>query len=151
MSVPRPSGSSAGGSTEPGELLFRGEVARLRASERRRLFPLQVHVGVPDGPRRCVELPWPVPSEYDAGLRFDVADALVEGLLTGRPEAEAVWGWVTRPGVPQVHDCDLEWFATFTRVLGVHGMRSAGFRAVTRTGWLDVASGESRTWKRLRG
>jgi hypothetical protein len=139
-------------SADPADQLFRDEVARLRAAAGlRRFFPLGVHVGAPDGRRRSLELPWPVPREYDAGLRFDVADGLVEGLLTGWPEAEAVWGWVTRPGVPQVHDCDLGWLAALTRAVGAHGRPVAGFRAVTRTGWLDVASGESRTWKRLRG
>src|SRR5688572_16368693 len=57
---------------DPAGLGFQAEVAQLRAGERRRLFPLALHVGVPDGARRGVELAWPVPHEYDAGLRFDV-------------------------------------------------------------------------------
>lgn len=146
----------------PADLAFRTEVARLRAAERRRSFPLGVHVGAPDGPRSGLALPWPVPPEYDAGLRFDLADALVDDLLgqghdrpaghqahDGRAE-QPVWGWLTRPGVPRVHDRDLEWLSAVTRAVGAHGLPIAGFRAVTRTGWLDVVSGRSRTWRRLR-
>lgn len=143
------------------DLAFRNEVARLRAAERRRSFPLGVHVGDPGGVRSGLALPWPVPPEYDAGLRFDVADALVDVLLGnghGRHETpdahdggeQAMWGWLTRPGVPSVHDRDLEWFAALTRAAEAHGRSLAGFRAVTRTGWLDVVSGRGRAWRRLR-
>jgi hypothetical protein len=129
---------------------FRAEVARLRAADQRRLFPLGVHVGTPDGPRRHADVPWPVPAAYDPGLRFDIVDALVDGLLATQPRDEPAWGWLTRPGVPEVHDCDLGWLAAAVRVFGAHGLPLAGFRAVTRTGWLDLVSGENRTWKRLR-
>ncbi len=93
---------------------------------------------------------WPAPAVYDTGLRFDVLDGLVETLLPSWEGADPVWVWLTRPGVPEVHDVDLTWFAAAQRVLGAHGVPRAGFRAVTRTGWLDVATGESRTWTRLR-
>lgn len=142
MAAPLPSAS-------PDDLAFRGEVARLRAGERRRTFPLGLHLGHPHGPRQEVELPWPVPAEYDAGLRFDVADALVEALLDDSG-IRSVWAWLTRPGVPEVHDRDLEWLSAAHRAVEAHGLQLAGFRAVTRTGWLDVVSGRRRTWKRLR-
>ena len=124
---------------------FRAEVARLRSAERRRTFPLAVHVGTPSGTRLRLELPWPVPGEYDAGVRFDVMCALVDEL-----EGGSAWCWLTRPGVPEVHDVDLAWFSAASRAFGAHAVELAGFRAVTRTGWLDVVTGESRTWSRLR-
>ena len=129
---------------------FGAEVVRLRAVERRRRFPLGVHLGHPDGPRRGVELPWPVPAEYDVGLRFDVVDALVHALLEDPPHEGPVWAWSTRPGVPEMHDRDLEWCSVALRAVEAQALTFAGFRAVTRTGWLDVLSGERRTWKRLR-
>lgn len=135
----------------PDEAAFRVEVARLRGCERRRTFPLGLHVGTPDGARRSLEVPWPVPAEYDAGLRFDLVDALVEALLEDPLGTQSLWAWLTRPGVPEVHDRDLEWLSAAHRAVAAHGLQLAGFRAVTRTGWLDVVSGRHRTWKRLRG
>ena len=140
MSSPPPSTAGA----------FDAEVAGLRAGERRRRFPLGVHVGHPVGPRRGLEVAWPVPCEYDAGLRFDVADRLVLALMEEWSDPPAIWGWVTRPGVPELHDCDLEWFAGVSRAVGAHDVVLAGFRAVTRTGWHDVVSGESFIWRRPR-
>lgn len=129
---------------------FRVEVATFRGPDRLRSFPLGVHAGVPDGPRRRLEVPWPVPRSYDAGLRLDLAEALVDALLPRWPSDVACWGWVTRPGRPELHDCDLGWLAALRHAVGVHDLELAGFRAVTRTGWLDVLTGERRTWKRLR-
>ena len=136
--------SSAG----PGDPDFRREVARLRAAERRRSFPLGLHLGHPQGTRHGVEVPWPVPAEYDAGLRFDVLDALLEQWdeVAGGP----VCVWLTRPGVPTVHDVDLEWLAAATRGCGAHEVELLTVRAVTHTGWLDVVTGEQRVWRRLR-
>lgn len=111
---------------------------------------MAVHVGVPAGPCRRLETPWPVPASIDQGLRFDLAAALVEGLLAEWSVTTAAWAWLTRPGVPETHDQDLGWFAAAVRGFGAHGLPLAGFRAVTRTGWLDLRTGESRTWKRLR-
>ena len=106
-----------------------------------------MHVGVPLGDRLTVEVPWPTPPGYDAGLRFDLVAALVEGWSLAEEDA---FGWLTRPGVPEPHDVDLQWLAAATRAFGAHGVGLLGFRALTRTGWLDVRSGERRVWKRLR-
>lgn len=134
----------------PADQAFRLEVGRFRAIERRRRFPLVLHVGAPDGRRRWAEVPWPVRPEYDAGLRFDLADALVDDLLADWPEEAPFWGWLTRPGVPEVHDCDLGWLAATTRATAARERDLAGFRVVTRTGWLDLLTDERRSWKRLR-
>ena len=129
---------------------FRAEVAALRAVERRRRFPLGVHVGTPEGVRRRLEVPWPMPERYDDGLRFDLADALVDDLAGAWPTDPGAWGWLTRPGEPELHDCDLAWLAATNRAFAARDLPLAGFRAVTRTGWLDVVTLASRRWKRLR-
>ena len=129
---------------------FRAEVARFRAGERRRSFPALLHVGLPDGPRPRLEIPWPFPAEYDAGLRLDLVDALVDTLLADPPPHDDPWAWVTRPGVPEVHDCDLGLLSAVLGSFAAHGLGLGGFRTVTRSGWLDPITGESRTWRRLR-
>ena len=136
--------------TAPADQAFRREVATFRTRDGRRLFPMHVHVGVPDGHRRRLEVPWPVPASYDVGVRLDLAGALVEALAQEWPRNVAAWGWLTRPGQPALHDCDLAWLAVVRHAFGVHDQTLAGFRAVTRSGWLDVVTGEIRTWKRLR-
>ena len=137
-------------SVDLADLAFRSEVSQLRSSERRRLFPLGLHVGSPGGVVRRLEVPWPAPADLDQGLRFDLADALIDDLADSWPVGREPWAWVTRPGVPEVHDSDLEWLSAVSRALGAHQLPMAGFRAVTRTGWLDVLTGEHRAWKRLR-
>ena len=127
---------------------WRTEVGRFRASQPRRRFPLGVHVGVPLGPRVETQVPWPVPRGYDAGLRFDLVAALVG--VWAEDTGAAAFGWLTRPGVPLLHDCDLDWLAATTRAFGAHDVGLLGFVALTRTGWIDVRSGERRVWKRLR-
>jgi hypothetical protein len=151
MKAPRPSVERADSDlAHLAHLAFRAEVARFRLAERRRLFPLGLHVGAPDGYRHSLEAAWPWPGSLDAGSRFDLAAGLVDALTTQWPVERPAWAWVTRPGVPELHDCDLGWYAATARAFGAYGLAIAGFRSVTRTGWLDVVSGESRTWKRLR-
>ena len=87
---------------------WRREVGRFRAAEQRRRHPLGLHVGEPGGWRESVELPWPEPAWCDAGLRLDVLVALLGRL---DPAVVATHGWITRPGVPELHDADLAWWA----------------------------------------
>ena len=126
---------------------WRREVGEFRAREQRRRHPLGLHLGQPAGWRESLEVPWPEPRWHDSGLRVD----LVTGLLsrTG-PEVGSAYGWITRPGVSEPHDVDLAWYAAALRGFGAHRVELRGFFTVTRTGWLDVASGERRAWKRLR-
>ncbi len=127
---------------------YRLEVGRFRAGQRRRIFPMRVSLGVPAGRSVRTEVSWPVPDEYDAGLRFDVMCALVDAWrASGGGEA---YGWLTRPGGPEPHDRDLEWYAATAWACGAHGCDLLGFRVVTRNGWWDVLTGGSRAWKRLR-
>ena len=122
---------------------FRLEVARLRGRDPRRRFPPELHLGTPAGPRVSLELP-----AADAGLRLDLLAALLD--LWKEDHGGPASVWVVRPGVPELHDDDLAWYAATVRAFGALGEAPEEFRAVTRGGWLDVVSGESRVWKRLR-
>jgi hypothetical protein len=109
------------------------------------VFDASVHVGVLDGPRdsftvRAADLP-----VVDAALRTDVVSALLD-------DAPGDWRtvWLVRPGVPDLHDLDLAWLGAARTAFGMHGRRLEAFYAVTRSGWLDVLTGETRVWKRLR-
>ncbi len=62
-----------------------------------------------------------------------------------------------RPGVPEIHDVDVQVAAVADRVAAAHGAHGAsgtaaptGLIVLTRYGWLLPRTGESRTWKRLR-
>jgi hypothetical protein len=139
---------------------WRAEVGALRSDERRRRFPMGVHVGTPVGRRRTAEVLWPVPDHYDAGLRLDLLSGLLDAFLgadrvaTTGPAAGAgrweLFGWVTRPGEPVLHDRDLEWYSSAAHAFAAYDVRLLGFRAVTRSGWLDVVNGDHRVWRRLR-
>jgi hypothetical protein len=131
-----------------GDVEWRLEVGRTRAAHPRRALPFTVNVGWPAGDRVSATAPWPLPQEYDAGLRFDVLDALLEQWEeAGEPSACV---WLTRPGVPTVHDEDLLWLAAATHACAAREIALVTVRAVTHTGWLDVLTGESRVWRRLR-
>ena len=116
-----------------------------------------VHVGVPGGSRQSGDVPWPVPREYDAGLRLDLVTGLLDGLAaagadtgTAARDGSAASAWVTRPGEPLLHDRDLEWYSAAAHAFAAYGVRLETFRVVTRSGWLDVVTGEQRVWRRLR-
>ena len=133
------------GAVEDTPLLLRREVGQLRARETRRVFDVSVHVGVLGGERdsfvvRAQDLP-----AVDAGLRTDVVSALLD-------DAPPEWtkAWIARPGVPDLHDADLAWLAAAGAAFGMHGRTLEAFYALTRYGWRDVRTGQSRVWKRLR-
>jgi hypothetical protein len=70
-------------------------------------------------------------------------------LLEGSP-AEWCTAWLARPGTPEEHDQDLQWLAAAATAFGMHGRTLKGFYALTRAGWRDVLTDETRVWKRLR-
>jgi hypothetical protein len=117
---------------------------------------MAVHVGAPSGHRVSAKVPWPVPAGYDDGLRFDLLTGLVERRAAEQPAGDQPHGpspvsaWLTRMGVPQPHDEDLAWHAASLRAFAAHGTPLEVFRVVTKGGWLDVRTGERRTWRRLR-
>jgi hypothetical protein len=126
-------------------VLLREEVGRFRARESRRVFDVSVHVGVLAGARdsfvvRAQDLP-----AVDAALRIDVVSALLEA----GPDSWRT-AWLVRPGTPEVHDLDLQWLAAAGTAFGMHGRPLDGFFVVTRAGWRDVLTDETRVWKRLR-
>ena len=127
--------------------LLRLEVGRLRRDESRQRFDTVVHVGRLGGERRtCTVAPTEL-GTLDAGTRTEV----IARLLEEDPVPEGPAGvWVTRAGEPQIQDDDLAWHSAACLAFGALGRSLEGFWAVTRTGWLDVRTGESRTWKRLR-
>ena len=127
---------------------WRREVGDFRFREQRRRHPLGVHVGEPTDWRESLELPWPEPRWHDSGLRDDLVTALLS--RTDPASVVTAHAWITRPGVPELHDADLVWYAAAVRGFGAHGVGLTGFLAVTRTGWVDVATGDRRAWKRLR-
>ena len=126
--------------------LLRLEVGRLRARESRRRFETVVHVGTLGGAQRTCPVPAADPA-LDAGTRTDVVSRLLEG-AADPDRGDCVW--LTRAGDPQLQDEDLGWLSAASLAFGALGRRLDGFWSVTRTGWLDVRSGEGRTWKRLR-
>ena len=126
-------------------LLLRQEVGRFRARESRRVFDTSVHVGVLGGERtgfvaRAADLP-----AIDAALRLDVVCTLVE-------QSPEEWrtAWVVRAGTPEPHDLDLQWVAAVQMAFSIHGRRLDGCYVLTRAGWRDARTDESRVWARLR-
>lgn len=106
-----------------------------------RALPTLVHVGQLAGHRITL----PADPSYDAGLR---ADVLTRALDRGIDEHTSIW--LTRGGQPSVADVDLAWFAAARTAFGRHGVGDPAVHVVTRYGWLDVRTGASRTWRRVR-
>lgn len=123
--------------------LLRLEVARLRRDHRRRRFDPVLHVGVLCGDRLSASVPAGDPV-LDPGTRLEVVLRLLECGADGGDV------WLNRPGEPVVQDDDLAWLAASDRAFDLAGVPLRGVWAVTRTGWLDVRTGDRRTWKRLR-
>lgn len=126
---------------------WRLEVGRFRAAERRRTFRVRVYVGVPAGVR--VDLESPRTSQLDRGLRFDLLTALLDRWRRKEGDRPA-YAWLSRQGRPEPHDEDLAWRAAAADAFEAHEVSRLGFRAVTKTGWLDPDSGERQEWVRLR-
>jgi hypothetical protein len=133
------------GSASARRVLLRREVGRLREHESRRAFDVVVAVGILAGPRdsfvlRAQDLP-----VLDTGLRTDVLCSMVE-------QSPPPWrtAWLIRPGLPEPHDQDLQWLAAARTAFGIHRRHLDGFYVVTRAGWRDVLTGETREWVRLR-
>jgi hypothetical protein len=127
--------------------LLRLEVGRLRRDESRQRFDTVVHVGRLGGEHRTCTVPTAELGVLDAGTRTEV----IFRLLEEDPAPEGPAGvWITRAGEPNLQDDDLAWHSAARVAFGALERPLEGFWTVTRTGWLDVRTGESRTWKRLR-
>lgn len=131
-------------STSTAAARLRREVGELRRRESRRRFDVQVYVGQLGGTRdsfvvRAGDLP-----VMDVALRTEMVSSLLEDCESARA------AWLVRPGLPEPHDSDLAWLAAAARAFAMHGRDLETFHAITRYGWLDVRTGDSRSWRRLR-
>jgi hypothetical protein len=112
--------------------------------ERRRRFPVLLHVGVPGGSEEvfAIEPDEPV----DHALRADVVATL---LRRGRRRGTVPMLWLTRPGPLDLQDVDVAWLAA-ARTASAEAGVGLTLVVVTRRGWTDPRSGVRREWKRLR-
>ena len=125
--------------------MLRQEVGRLRQRETRRRFDPCINVGELGGQRTGFVIAARDQPLMDVELRVDVVGRL---LL----EAPAAWrtAWLVRPGTPEAHDVDLQWLSAVRMAYDMHGRTYDGCYVVTRSGWRDMVTGETRTWVRLR-
>lgn len=124
--------------------VLRREVGELRRRESRRVFDPLVYVGRLDGPResfvvRAQDLP-----VLDTALRTEVVSRLLEDC------EDPTSAWLTRAGRPEPYEMDVDWLVASAAAFAIHGRELATFHVVTRYGWRDVRTGESKEWKRLR-
>jgi hypothetical protein len=124
---------------------LRDEVGRLRQRETRRRFDASIHVGELAGPRTGFVVAARDLPVMDIELRID----LLGRLLADAPPA---WrsAWLVRPGTPEQHDVDLQWFSAMRTAFEMYGRPLDGGYVVTRSGWRDLLTGDARTWVRLR-
>ena len=131
--------------TDDSRARLRREVGLLRQRETRRVFDTVVYVGSLGGERdsfvaRARDVPC-----LDAAVRADVLSALLE-----RTPESLRTVWLTRAGRPDPYEQDASWFAAARTAFAMHGRPLHGCYVVTRYGWRDVVTAESRAWKRLR-
>lgn len=127
------------------EALLRLEVGRLRRRETRRSFDSALFVGTLDGERDSFVLPLRDAPAVDTGVRTDVVCTLLDRTDPARRTV-----WLVRPGHPEPQDADLAWAGAARRAFALHDRPLEGCYVVTRYGWLDLDTGRSRRWKRLR-
>ena len=127
------------------EALLRLEVGRLRQRETRRAFDSALFLGELGGAHDSFTLPQRDATAIDAGVRTDVVCRLLE-----RTDPSLRRVWLVRPGHPEPHDADLAWAGAARRAFTLHDRPLGGCYVVTRYGWLDLDTGRSRSWKRLR-
>lgn len=111
------------------------------------MFDPSVHLGRLGGPHRSFVFRAQDRPVMDRGLRVQVMCSLLDEHEDDVTDAVV---WLVRPGVPELSDLDLEWQSAAGFAFATRDTRPAGFYVVTRAGWLDVRTGESRVWKRLR-
>jgi hypothetical protein len=116
-------------------------------SERRRVFPPLLHVGVPAGPQAVFAAdPEADRDLLDQATRTDVVAALLRR-VAGRGDPPLVW--LTRPGDLVLQDVDADWLRA-ARAAAAEAALPLTLVVVTRRGWWDPRSGATRTWRRLR-
>ena len=128
--------------------LLRQAVLTHATTERRRVHPEVLHVGLPGGPVAALCLDEVEPS--DPGLRTDVVAALrVRATGPGAAMEDVPLVWLTRTGGLELQDVDVRWLTAACAAYGEAGV-PLSFVVVNRHGWRDPRSGLCRTWVRLR-
>jgi hypothetical protein len=108
----------------------------------RRALPTACHVGAPGGER--IDLGHE--TGHDQSLRTDLVERALDGLET----TDGACAWLTRAGDLGLGDADASWFAAARGGFGRHGLALPAFFVLNRTGWVDLVTGEGRSWSRVR-
>jgi hypothetical protein len=147
MSLPA---ESSGARRHPLRRWLRARVMTLRAATRRRLFPGAVELvadgaSAHEGPAAA----WCYGDEpCDHALRVDVLVRLLTDC--GCRGLAAVNLVHVRPGPHEASDLDLGWAAAADAAAAISGVEVRTVLVVSRWGWLDLRTGDRRSWVRLR-
>jgi len=125
--------------------LLRRAVLGHAATERRRVHPPALHVGLPGG--LVADLVLDPTEAADPGLCADVVAAMRVRTRTDGSSAPMVW--LTRTGDLGLQDVDARWLSA-ARSAYAEAEAALVLVVVTRRGWRDPRSGLTRTWVRLR-
>ena len=117
--------------------------------ERRRRFPVVVHVGDPGGAEEAFALAAGEPDDH--AIRTDVLASMLSRAARrpARHGQPAPLVWVTRPGPLELQDGDAAWLTAARSAAAEAGLPLV-YVVVTREGWWDPRSGLRRVWRRLR-
>lgn len=128
--------------------MLRTAVLEHARSERRLLFPAQLHVGTPGAFRVSTPIA-EAPSDF--GTRVDLVHAMVRRAETaGVSTATRIpWVWLTRSGAATTDNLDLSVMAPTMHAFA-EADQPLTYVVVTRRGWHDPRSGLQHSWKRLR-
>jgi hypothetical protein len=142
---------------------LRARVLELRETGRRQRFPARLELvstvpGSPAAPPlacRCA-----VEEVDDQALRVDLLSRLLatvdlpltepEPRTPDRDTAPGIALVHVRPGLPDPTDSDMAWLAASRCQAGMTAVGVSSAFALTRWGWVELASGERRSWVRLR-
>jgi hypothetical protein len=127
---------------EQGRALRRAVLDYVR-SERRRVHPPVLHVGIPGGTQAALELDG---EETDHSLRTDMVAAMLRRTARG-PVTPIVW--LARTGELMLQDVDARWLSA-ARTAYAEAGTGLTMVVLNRHGWRDPRSGAGRQWVRLR-
>lgn len=123
--------------------VLRGAVRDHALAEHRRTYPAVLHVGIPRGKVRRLEL---LPEDrFDLALRTEIVETMARHFLA---DGTVPLVWLTR--MPEGQDVeDLAWSAAVGVASGELGVR-LDLVVVTRRSWHDPRSGAGQAWARIR-
>jgi hypothetical protein len=138
---------------------LRARVLRLRQSSRRTFAPslelARLEPRARDEPALVVRTG--VQRADDHALRVELLNRMLADCEPVPPEdpLDSTGGCrqalvYVRPGPPELGDSDVAWAAAARCQAGMTASHVERVLVLTRWGWLDMASGERRTWVRLR-